>query len=143
MIQVHFASSFAQDPIPSPPVVDICVVPLVIPVVDLEEDGIIPIFVTNEVVEVVDVEDKLELHNLAEPEVFLAILPVVLLEPVIVIVDLKDASPPVSDDDGVTTLNLDISVGSGCSHPEFRINVYVYDVNITLVTPLYILTPDA
>ena len=98
MTQTHFAPLFAQDPPPPPPsAVDIPIVPPVVSVVDLKEDGIVSIFIADEVVEV---KDRLELYDLAEPEVFPIALLVMPPEPVIEIVDLEDALPPTSDDDG-------------------------------------------
>ena len=38
----------------------------------------------------------------------------------------------------VTTLSLNISVGSGYGHLEHRIGAYAYDVNIGLVALFYI-----
>ena len=75
---------------------DIPIVPLIILVVDLKEDGVVPIFVEGVEVDEDDdeVEDGLELYDLAEPEVFRTALPV------IEIVDLEDPPPLLSDDDG-------------------------------------------
>ena len=103
---------FAQDP--PLPTKDIPIVPLVIPVVDLEEDRVVPVLVervgvADKLVEVVEIEeddvdddeeDRLELHDLAGPKVFLAALPVVPQEPIIEIADLEDAPSPVFNDDG-------------------------------------------
>ena len=110
MIQVYFAPLFAQDPPPTPPTVDISIVPLVIPIVDLEGDGVVPVLVAgagvvDEFVEVVEIEedkeeDGLELHDLARFEVFPTTLSVMPSETVIKIADLEDSPPPVSNDDG-------------------------------------------
>ena len=92
MIQAHFVPLFAQDPPPSPPAVDIPIIPQVIAVVDLEEDGVIPMLVEE--------ENGFELHDLIEPEDFPVAVPVVPLEPIVEIADLEDVPPLVSDDDG-------------------------------------------
>ena len=93
-----------QDP-PPPFVKDVIMVPPIILVVDLEENGVIPVL--DKVVEVIEVKEDdfeedngLELHDLARPEVFPVVLRVVPPKPIVEIADLEDAPPPVFDDDG-------------------------------------------
>ena len=97
MIQENFAPLFAQDPPPHLPTIDIPAVPPVILLIDLKEDGVVPVFIEDKVVED---EDGFEIDDLAGPKILPTTLPVVPPEPVIEIADLKDAPPLISDDGG-------------------------------------------